>query len=171
MKKYTLSDGTELIGSLPFKLTTGDYAGTYPRNWLELATEQELSDRGITVEDLPEPAPTAFDVAAERERRLALGFDYDFGDARGTHHLATTDLDMKGWDEVTKWSQAAIALGNGTSTLDILTETGPCQVTANEWHQVLIYATSVRQPLWAASFVLQSQDPIPSDYTDDSYWQ
>ena len=34
------------------------------------------------------PYPKASDVIAERERRLALGFDYDFGDERGVHHIA-----------------------------------------------------------------------------------
>lgn len=120
--------------------------------------------------DGPIQPPSVWDVAAERERRLALGFDFDFGDERGVHTLATTPADMKGWDEVTKWSNAAIALGNGSSTLDILTETGPCQVTALEWQSVLLAATAHRQPLWAASFILQAQDPIPSDYTDDAYW-
>ena len=36
-------------------------------------------------------------VAAERDRRLALGFNYDFGDSRGVHRIGTTlaDIDRK----------------------------------------------------------------------------
>src|SRR5690606_41968408 len=41
-------------------------------------------------------------VVAERDRRLAMGFDYDFQDERGVHRISTTPADMAGWDEVTK---------------------------------------------------------------------
>lgn len=118
----------------------------------------------------PTPPPTAEDVAGERSRRLALGFDFDFGDGRGVHHIGTTDRDMKGWDEVSKASQAAIALGLSSSPLNIVTDTGPVVVTALEWQQILLAASVHRQPIWAASFALQSMNPIPTDYTSDSYW-
>src|SRR5262245_26047355 len=97
------------------------------------------------------------EVIAERERRLALGFTYDFGDARGVHRIATTDQDMKGWDEVSKIAGALIALSDGTTTIDIVTETGPAKVTALEWQQVLVAASAFRQPIWAASFTLQTK--------------
>lgn len=119
----------------------------------------------------PEPQPpTVWDVVAERERRLGLGFDYDFGGVRGIHRIAMTEHDMKGWDEITEWSLAAIALGTPNATIDVLTETGPCTVTAQEWQQVLMAATAARQPIWAASFALQAMDPIPADYADDEWW-
>lgn len=109
-------------------------------------------------------------VVAERERRLALGFDYDFGDARGTHHIGTTAADMVGWDEVTKATQAFVALGAPSTEITIVTNTGPATITALEWQQILVAATQFRQPLWAASFVLQSMPTIPEDYTNDIYW-
>ena len=68
-------------------------------------------------------------VQAERRRRLALGFDYDFGDARGIHTLATTEKDMEGWAEVTQWANAMIAKGKPGETLLIATETGPATPT------------------------------------------
>jgi hypothetical protein len=51
-------------------------------------------------------------VAAERERRLAGGFDFDFGGARGVHRIGTTEQDRKGWEEVTTAAQTAILLGD-----------------------------------------------------------
>jgi hypothetical protein len=27
-----------------------------------------------------------------------------------------------------------------------------------------------RQPIWAASFALETMNPIPSDYANNSYW-
>jgi hypothetical protein len=110
-------------------------------------------------------------IAEERDRRLALGFFYDFGDARGVHHIGTTKSDLEGWDEVSKWSSACMALGLTTNTITVLTNTGPAIVTAVEWQQILLAATAARQPIWGASFLLQSQNPIPSDYMNDSYWQ
>lgn len=110
-------------------------------------------------------------VVVERERRLGLGFDYDFGDVRGVHRIGTTADDMTGWQDVTTASQAAIALGYGDSKINIVTDTGPVTVTALEWQKILVAATSARQPIWAASFRLQQMSPIPADYADDKNWQ
>lgn len=119
----------------------------------------------------PEPAPpTANDVIAERRRRLALGFEYDFGDARGVHKIGTTDSDMEGWAEVTSYANALIASGDTTTTISIATNTGAADVTASEWQQVLVASAAFRQPIWHASFVLQAMDPIPADYADDKWW-
>lgn len=115
-------------------------------------------------------APGEQQVIAERERRLSAGFPYDFGDARGIHYIATSEQDMKGWGEITMASQAAIALGLSTAPINIVTNTGPVTVTALEWQQILLAATAVRQPIWAASFGLQAMTPIPDDYTSDAYW-
>lgn len=115
-------------------------------------------------------APSVFDVIRERDRRLAGGFDYDFGDARGVHRIATTPPDMEGWAEVTQAAQALIATGLGATTISILTETGPAVVTALEWQAVLVAATAFRQPIWQASFALQAMNPIPADYANDSRW-
>lgn len=110
-------------------------------------------------------------VIRERARRLALGFDYNFGDARGVHRIGTTDADMIGWDEVTKYASALVASGNTTAIISIVTNTGPAQVTAQEWQNILIAAGQFRQPIWQGSLVLQAMDPVPTDFSsNDAYW-
>ena len=109
-------------------------------------------------------------IEVERNRRLSIGFVYDFGDARGVHRIGTSEQDMRGWDEVTKVANAMLALGDQTSTIDIVTETGPAAVTAIEWQRILIAAGAFRQPIWIASFVLQAMETIPTDLTEDRYW-
>ncbi|WP_157470098.1 hypothetical protein [Desulfobulbus elongatus] len=117
------------------------------------------------------PAVPSMDaVQQERSRRLAGGYDYDFGDERGTHRIGTTDADMAGWDEVSKAAAAYIAAGDPDAEIGIVTDTGPVIVTAAEWQQVLIAAHQARQPIWMASFALQAMDPIPADFTDDRWW-
>lgn len=118
----------------------------------------------------PLPPPGIGDVLAERDRRLSLGFSYDFGDARGVHQIGTTSADMTGWDEVTKVAQAMIATGAATATIEIITDTGPATVTASEWMAILLAAGAHRQPIWQASFVLQAMSPVPADYAADSRW-
>ena len=121
-------------------------------------------------EPSPQPStPNIINVQIERARRLAMGFEFDFGDARGVHRIGTTAADMAGWDEVTKFSQAMIALGQ-SAPIQIVTDTGPVEVTPQEWQVILIAAGAFRQPIWAASFALQTMDPIPADYADDIYW-
>lgn len=114
---------------------------------------------------------TAETVIAERERRLALGFDFDFGDERGIHHIATTPDDMRKWmDEVTPWAQSFINLGQSDGEITISTDKGVVVITAMEWQSILVAAAGYRQPLYAASFALMAMDPIPLDYADNAYW-
>lgn len=131
--------------------------------------EISISDDTITI-TRSAPAPTVDDVARERNRRFDLGFVYNFGDERGQHLIGTTKADLEGWREVTDIANAAIAVGMPNTSISIMTNTGPVSITAIEWQQILIAASEARQPLWARSFLLQSMNPIPSNYTDDSYW-
>lgn len=114
--------------------------------------------------------PTADDVVKERQRRLALGFYYDFGDERGTHKIGTTDEDLKSWDEVTKLSTAYISSGSPDTQIIIKTDTAACYVTAMEWQLILIAAGEHRQPFFQCSFYLQAMKPIPDDFRNDQYW-
>jgi len=114
------------------------------------------------------PKPTVSKIAAERERRLALGFDYNFGDARGAHRIGTKPADMVGWSEVSTYAGALLDSGDTTTTIAIVTDTGPCDVTAPEWRAIEIAAASFRQPIWAQSFVLMAT--LPTDYTNNAHW-
>jgi hypothetical protein len=167
---YRRPDGTfvAIINGYPYHVTEDD------THFAEASTIADALGNDLPFEPLP-PEPdqtvTIDMVAAERKRRLAMGFDYDFGDARGVHRIGTTEADLENWTEVNTVANAAINLGQGsTATIDILTDTGPATVTALEWQSVLLQAGMVRQPIFAASFALQAIDPIPLDYTDDSYW-
>jgi hypothetical protein len=142
-------EGKRRVGSPTYAVASGVCSETYA-----------LADIVLTVDD----------VVGERDRRLALGFDYDFGDARGVHRIGTTSADMLGWAEVTQFSQAALALGTPEATIQIVTDTGPATVTATEWQAILLAAGAHRQPIWAASFVLQASYPIPADYAADTHW-
>ncbi|ASS56888.1 hypothetical protein [Rhizobium leguminosarum] len=137
---------------------------------------------GYAVEFLPDnhpdvlaytnPGPTADDVGAERDRRLGLGFVYDFKDARGAHRFATSEADMRGWDRVTKLKDALLQSGATQAPITISTQTGVTQVTADEWNDILLWAAEYfEQPLWQASFILQAMPVIPADYaTNPAYW-
>ena len=116
------------------------------------------------------PYPKASDVIAERERRLALGFDYDFGDERGVHHIGTTEQDHKGWDYVIRFANASINTGAPSAEVGIVTNTGPVTVTAAEWQAILLAGAPIHQAIWEKSFILMAMSPIPRNFTDDSFW-
>ncbi len=130
----------------------------------------DCSTGQTTIVDVADPVPTIDQVAAERDRRLAAGFHYNFGDSRGTHLIGTTPDDMTKWREVTDAANAAINLNQGSTTIAIVTNTGPCTVTATEWQSILMAAFTFRQPFYAASFTLEATNPIPANYADDSHW-
>lgn len=113
---------------------------------------------------------TKVHLAVERDRRLAEGFEYDFGDERGVHEIGTTPADRRGWDEVTTGAQAAINLGEPETEFEIVTNTGAITVTAREWNEVLAAATRYRQPIWKAFFGLHALPDVPEDYDNDNRW-
>lgn len=117
----------------------------------------------------PAPAPTKSDVEAERDRRLARGFSYDFGDDRGVHRFGTTPNDMGGWDEVNKVADVRRRAGS-TDPITISTETGVVEITPAEWDSILLASAAMRQPIWRASFTLAAMNPIPEDYAADTRW-
>jgi hypothetical protein len=114
---------------------------------------------------------TASDIEAERTRRLSAGFDFDFGDDRGVHHIGTSAADMVGWQEVTMLANAYLAMEGGERRISIATDSGAAVVTPLEWQSILIAAAAFRQPIWIASFALASLDPIPNDFKEDKYWE
>ena len=132
------------------------------------ASDQQRAFARSIVDAYNIDAPTASQITAERDRRLALGFDYDFGDARGVHHIGTTPADMVGWGEVSTYAGALLDMGDVTTKIAIVTDTGPCEVTAPEWRAIEVAAAAFRQPIWARSFVLSAL--LPTDYTNDAQW-
>lgn len=148
------------VWSVPYPLVDGEI----PR------AVQEWLDQGNSILPYSPPAITPLDVQMERARRLALGFAYDFGDARGVHQIGTTPDDMIGWRDVIDYANALIDSGDTTTKIAIVTDTGPAEVTAPEWQAIMLVAASVRQNIWAKSFALQAMQPIPGDYANDSYW-
>lgn len=134
----------------------------------DTASDQQRNAATAVLGAFDPNAPTLEQINAERDRRIALGFSYDFGDARGVHHIGTTPADMIGWGEVSTYAGALLDMGDVTTTIAIVTDTGPCEVTAPEWRAIEVAAATFRQPIWARSFVLQAL--LPTDYATDAQW-
>lgn len=173
---FTSADGTNYPGNfpkadIPDMHAVTDLASTGSGSIITYGTPALNGDHYERTVTLSSPPVTMQMVIDERSRRLALGFDYDFGDARGVVHIGTAPHDMEGWDAVTKIANALINTGNSAQTITIVPETTEVTITALEWMGVLISGfAAAQQPIWAASFVLEATDPIPTDYTNDSYW-
>lgn len=121
----------------------------------------------------PPPPPkemTVLDLEEEVYIRLSAGVDFDFGDERGIHTFATTIPDMRGWDEVNTIANLHINKGNSSATINIVTDTGPVVVKADEWQDVFLAIHEFRQHVWSKSFALREMDPFPQDFKDDKYW-
>jgi hypothetical protein len=163
-----LDDGNGNTSGIPYgwSNTINDHHGIYPQvsTWM-------AANPNFPIADYVVPALTSVDIYTERDRRLALGFDYNFGDARGTQHIGTTTADMLGWDDVTKWATAMNGLANTTATLTIATDNGIAVISPSDWFKILSGATDFRQPIWQGSFYLLLQNPIPTDYaSNNAYW-
>lgn len=145
-----------------------DDTSTWRVDYAPNATAEQIAKANAVLASFKPRGPTAEDVAHERDRRLALGFDYNFGDQRGVHRIGTTEADLKGWGEVSTYAGALLDSGDTTTRIAIATDTGACEVTAAEWRAVEIAAAQFRQPIWARSFVLMQT--LPMDYTADAHW-
>lgn len=147
---------------------------THMVTWdVEANPETEKIENGKAVPFLNRDRDTLLsEIVRQRKIRLAVGFDYDFGDDRGIHRIGTTDEDMISWNEVNTWAFKEVARGRGSvSTKTILSDTGSAVVTASEWLDILDAVEAFRQPLFTASFSLQSMDPIPQDVDNEAYWK
>lgn len=180
----------QLVGYKLIDVTSGDVLQSWGGTWGQCPSAPEMITLtngdiiyglAIDVENngvkliswmMEPPAPTTQDIITERNRRLGFGFWYNFGttDNPDYHHIGTTEQDMNGWSEVNNWANSQIALGNNTSTIVILTDSGSETVTALQWMEIVNIAASFRQPIWAASFQLADMTPIPTDYADNKYW-
>lgn len=153
-----------------FSLGSLSDKSTWIIDWTGQQQQADVDAAAAAIAAFDPDAATVDDIVMERKRRLALGFAYDFGDARGVHHIGTTLADMEGWRDVIDYANALVDLGDVTTQIAIVTDTGPAAVTAPEWQAVMLQAAQVRQLLWAKSFALQAMNPIPTNYADDSYW-
>ena len=141
----------------------------YTEDWHVKPDEQLIAEGLIPDPSIAVRKVLVDGIKAESARRRALGFDYDFGGARGIHHIGTTDQDMRGWDDVTRWATAQNVLGK-TDTLYISTDTGITQVSALDWFSIQDAGAAAMQPIWQAQFILEAMPEIPENYTDDQYW-
>lgn len=172
---HRIDDGTVLCSG---DVAQQDYIPSYDPaiytvTWgVEANPETEKIENGVAVPFLNRDTDTLLsEIIRQRKIRLAVGFDYDFGDDRGVHHIGTTEDDMQSWGEVNTWAFKEVARGRGAvSTKTILSDTGPALVTASEWLDILDAAEAFRQPLFTASFILQAMNPIPQDVDNEVYW-
>lgn len=141
---------------------------TWSVRYQDTASDHQRASAQAIVDAYDPNAPTVELIATERNRRLALGFDYDFGDKRGVHHIGTSPADMVGWGEVSTYAGALLDMGDVETKIAIVTDTGPCEVTAPEWRAIEVAAAAFRQPIWAKSFVLSAL--LPTDYANDAHW-
>lgn len=166
MAKYKLAE-TGVLDTETGSHIPEDSDNRHWREYQQWLDEGNAPDPQYTSEEVREQRLAG--VIEERKRRLALGFNYDFGDARGVHRIGTTPADMAGWDEVTKLAQARNVAGE-VAPIAIVTDTGPVDVSPAEWNDILLAAGEARQPIWQASFALQAMVPIPEDYAGDQHW-
>jgi len=149
-----------------------------PNNRIVLGIDADPSDiverslfKDGKISAAPTPPPSDADIVRELDRRLAKGFDFNFGDDRGIHRIGTTEADMERWTkEVTPLATALLNLSQPDGKIAIRTDTGPVSVSAREWQTILLTAGTVRQPLYQAFFAIKSLSPYPADFAADFRW-
>lgn len=110
-------------------------------------------------------------LQAELNRRLCLGFDFDFGDERGCHHFDTSPNDMKRWsEEVSLYAQAVMNSCEPNRKIEIKSNSGTVAITAAEWWEIVKTAASWRQPLYLSYFEMKAMNPIPPDFELNARW-
>lgn len=93
MLEYTLPDGRKLYRGQSFTLN----GISYPKRWLEFATENDLEALGITVSEIPDPEPEPYEPTLEDYQfaiqahidRIAQERQYDDGKSCATYVNST----------------------------------------------------------------------------------
>ena len=93
MLEYALPDGRKLYRGQSFTLN----GISYPRRWLEFATENDLEALGITVSEIPDPEPEPYEPTLEDYQfaikahidRIAQERQYDDGKSCATYVNST----------------------------------------------------------------------------------
>ena len=111
------------------------------------------------------PAPTEVDINSERSRRILAGKDI------GGIYVTGRDEDQRNLTNLALAAQVRLA-GGDTSTITVYRdgnnldhELTPPQMLAL-WQAASTYVSD----LYAASWALKAETPIPTDYADDQHW-
>ncbi len=124
---------------------------------------------GVVLIPPPPPAPTSQDVNSERDRRQLIAvpvqvnpstsFYVDVDDKSRTFILAVTEM------------ANIITAGGGTDLIDF---TGADNITRaltpDEIRSMSVQVFQELARIQAKSRQIKDMDPIPSDYTDNQYW-
>jgi len=138
------------------------------------AVSARLSEDGVTPSPHTPPPPTSSDVNAERDRRIAAGFEF------GGH---TYDFDIKAKTNISGAAQMAfMALiagaqpGNlrwhgGNEDFSWITQGN--QLVAMDAHTVVAFgktAAGHESAYIHAARTLKNMTPIPENFAEDAYW-
>ena len=169
----------------PFTTGEGEGLVQHPDTALLLWTDEDLAAHGIVRTIAPPPAPTAEDICrlvdAERDRRTALDFAYDFGAtpavddsgaqiAAGERLLQMRPEDQRNWQALQGAALTAIVSGAPDTTLPMRAEDNwNIQTTAAQVLQVLAAMMTHATALLFHGGALKSQvraaeDPASVDW-------
>lgn len=128
---------------------------------------------GLDIAPYEPPAPTAADVHAEMQARIAAGFTYDFGGGIGVRTLdCRNDHDEKNWLGGLALCQTLIGAGQGAAPVGVRDaanqnfETTAAGLAA-ALTAMLLWRKSYLDAAWALK---DAGGGIPADYTDNGYW-
>ena len=119
----------------------------------------------------PVPSPTSDDVNAERQARLAAGFDATLSDGVTVIPLQGRDEDMRNLHGLCTAAQLRMAGGDTTTVTafrdrdNVIHDLTPAEVV-ELWSIGAAWVSAV----YAASWAIKDIDPIAPDYADDSRW-
>ena len=119
----------------------------------------------------PPAALTAVDVDAERDRRILSGASFTVTGYANPIRLAGDPVTRANLADVAVMAQVQIAAGNGTATLVWRDEDNTDHtLTFVQVLELFGLGFAFFNAVWTAAWPLKDADPIPADYTDDSYW-
>lgn len=117
------------------------------------------------------PAPTRDDVSLERDRRIASGHTIVLSDARTFTVQTRNEADFRNINGLVL-KDTLLQMQSDTTTEIIFRDADNVDQTLTAPFMIELgnLVAAAVDNLYKKSWTLKDADPIPSDYTDDSYW-
>jgi hypothetical protein len=118
----------------------------------------------------PPPDPTIADIDAERDRRIAEGFDAELGEGLSVPVDTRHERDFRNLNGLGTASLARLVAGDATTFTFRGADNEDHELTPAQMNALAMQAMGHVSAHYSAAWVVKEIDPLPADFAADERW-